>query len=52
MTGLAATVFYTITGFVLSMLIGLIVAFGQLSKKKYAGLLLKSIFPGFAPRPC
>ena len=34
MTGLAATVFYTITGFVLSMMIGLIVAFGQLSKKK------------------
>lgn len=34
LSGLGATIFYTLTGFVLSMLIGLLVAFGELSKSK------------------
>ena len=51
MTGLAATVFYTITGFVLSMLIGLIVAFGQLSKKKVCRTVAEIYLSWFRSTP-
>lgn len=51
MTGLAATVFYTITGFVLSMMIGLIVAFGQLSKKKVCRTVAEIYLSWFRSTP-
>ena len=51
MIGLAATVFYTITGFVLSMLIGLIVAFGQLSKKKVCRTVAEIYLSWFRSTP-
>ena len=51
MTGLCATVFYTLTGFVLSMLIGLIVAFGQLSKKKVCRAVAEIYLSWFRSTP-
>ena len=51
LTALAATVFYTITGFVLSMMIGLIVAFGQLSKKKVCRTVAEIYLSWFRSTP-